>query len=124
MESVVTFKCPHRTKAENENYANVRRQFMTTALRHRIFDLYEMMALGLSGTDIGDCVTSFMLVEAIHSNDSRFVSTALDNIMASEKTQKAHECACRALDSVLRKSGKGEVTIDRELQDRIRRWDV
>lgn len=124
MESVVTFHCPRRGKGENERYAGVRRKFMAIALKERTFDLYEMLALGLSGTDIGECVDSFMLVDAIASNDSRFIATALDNLMDSEKTSGTHERACRALNASAGKSRGSKFPVGEEIKDRIRRWDV
>ena len=97
---------------------------MAIALKERTFDIYEMLALGLSGSDIGECVNSFMLVDAIASNDSRFVGSALDNMMTSEKNTKTHERACRALSAAAGKSRGSDFPIDNELRDRIRRWDV
>ncbi len=80
---VVTFSSPHRTDDLNETYRLVRLEYLRLAMRHGLLPLYEMIALGLSGTDIGDCVDASLLVEAISLDSPEFVQASLDNLKGS-----------------------------------------
>lgn len=81
--TIVTFYCPHRSAEENAAYALARKSFLATAMQYGLLDLYELVALGLSGTDIGDCVDGAMLVQAIQLDSPDFVRASLDNLEPS-----------------------------------------
>ena len=80
MSPVVTFYDESRTEAENATYALVRRGFLEVAMRHGLVDLYEYIALGLSGTDIGNSVDAGLLQSAILLGSPEFVRVSLDNL--------------------------------------------